>query len=258
MDLADLIAGLRRRWWAGLLGIVGTAFLLQYVYSIVPLQYQDQAAMLLLPPASALEKSTNPYLGLGGLQAATDVLARAVSTGAVHDTLAPKDGTAAFEVVRDTSGAGPVVVIDATDTTSDGAQALLGQVAETVPKVLLDLQNAVGVTPAEQIRVVEIARSSTPTVDNKTQFRALLLSGVGGLALTLFGVSALDSLMRRRSDGGADPAAFMEGAVSAALDDDGAPVNDLDDPDRTPDVAGGADLVSDGADEARQNAPAPR
>ncbi len=199
MDLSDLVASLGRRWWATVLGVVGTAVLVQYVYGIIPPTYASQASMVLLPPTIALDKTTNPYLGLSGLQAITDVLSRSMSDGAVHEELAPKGGSATLQVSRDTTAAGPMLLIDVTDTTVSGARGILSRTLAAAPTQLHKLQASVGVAPGDEIRIVEVAHSPEPVASNKGQIRALILAGVGGLAVTLFLVSLLDNVLTRRS-----------------------------------------------------------
>jgi hypothetical protein len=278
MDLADLFARLGRRWLATALGIVATAVLVQYVYGIVPQDYESRASMVLLPPATALDKTTNPYLGLSGLQAITDVLSRSLSDGAVHETLAPKDGTATLQVYRDTSATGPMLVIDVMDTTSEGARAVLTRTIDAAPSVLDKLQTSVGVAPGEEIRIVEVTRSIEPTASNKAQIRALILAGVGGLGLTLFAASLLDNVLTRRSrrrttaasDGARTEA--IEGTESPLDEDeddepahidggggDHAPVGtEIAEGDHEPEPGARDDNKRDDADAAGQKAQAPR
>lgn len=199
MDLSDLVRSLGRRWWATLLGIAATVFLVQYVYGMIPQTYESQASMVLLPPTIALDKTTNPYLGLSGLQAITDVLSRSMSDGPVHDGLAPKGGSATLKVTRDTTASGPMLVIDVTDTTASGAGEILTNAVDAAPAQLHALQASVGVAAPDEIRIVPVTHSAEPTASNKGQIRAVILAAVVGLALTLFLVSLIDNVLIRRS-----------------------------------------------------------
>jgi len=201
MYLADLLPSLRRRWWAVSLGLLATLGLGYMALTLVPIEYVARSSMLLLPPESTLETTSNPYLGLGGLQPAADVLSRALNDGAVHEALAPRDGTATFTVDRDTTSSGPLVLVEVTDVSSTGAAATLDAVVAEMHLTLKKLQEEVGVPEIELIDVVDVARDMTPEPDNKTQIRAILVAVALGLGGTLFGTDLLDGWARTKATG---------------------------------------------------------
>jgi len=231
MYLADLLPSLRRRWWAVSLGLLATLGLGYMALTLVPIEYVARSSMLLLPPESTLETTSNPYLGLGGLQPAADVLSRALNDGAVHEALAPRDGTATFTVDRDTTSSGPLVLVEVTDVSSTGAAATLDAVVAEMHLTLKKLQEEVGVPEIELIDVVDVARDMTPEPDNKTQIRAILVAVALGLGGTLFGTDLLDGWLVRRRQG------RMEGQAAEASSSDHTV-----DPDAGDDVAGPASL----------------
>src|SRR5665647_3312257 len=224
MYLADLLPSLRRRWWAVSLGLLATLGLGYMALTLVPIEYVARSSMLLLPPESTLETTSNPYLGLGGLQPAADVLSRALNDGAVHEALAPRDGTATFTVDRDTTSSGPLVLVEVTDVSSTGAAATLDAVVAEMHLTLKKLQEEVGVPEIELIDVVDVARDMTPEPDNKTQIRAILVAVALGLGGTLFGTDLLDGwLVRRRQgrmEGQAAEASSSDHTVDAGAGDD--------------------------------------
>ncbi len=230
MYLADILAGLGRRWWAVVLGVLATAGLAVAAFVLVPTSYTAQASMLLLPPGDTPDGATNPFLDLGGLQPASDVLARALSDGTVHDTIAPPNGPATFTVDRDTTSSGPLVLIQVKDSTPTAAMQILDAVVTQTPKTLDALQNDLSVKAQSRIQIVEVVRSDVPNADSKSQLRAILVAVAGGLAATLFGTKLLDSFLLRRSaarqqrDGA--PSKPQEEDALAFLDD----VPDKDEP----------------------------
>lgn len=200
MDLADLIASLRRRWWALVPGLVAAAALVVAAMVLVPQSYVDKASLLLLPPKSTLADVTNPYLGLGGLQPAADVLTRALNDGPEHQAIAPEEGTATFSVYRDSTTSGPIVVVEVADTSAAGARRTLDAVIERAPKILAALQSEVGVPGSDLVRIQTIAQLEKPETDSKDQLRAVLVAAVVGLGLAVLGAVLIDSLMVRRQD----------------------------------------------------------
>lgn len=224
MYLADLVAGLRRRWWAVSLGLLATLGLGYMALTLVPIEYVARSSMLLLPSKSTLETTSNPYLGLGGLEPAADVLSRALNDGAVHEALAPRDGTATFTADRDTTSSGPLILVEVTDVSSAGAAATLDAVIAEMPLTLKKLQEDVGVPEIELIDVVDVARDTTPEPEDKAQIRAILVAVALGLGGTLFGTNLLDGwLVRRRQsrmEGQAAEASSSDRTVDPDADDD--------------------------------------
>ncbi|MGN8244859.1 hypothetical protein ACTHAM_001967 [Cellulomonas soli] len=196
--LSEILAGLRRRWWLVLVGVVLTAAGAAYVVSLVPAEQVARASVLLVPPEVVVGDTGNPYLGLNGLQPAADVLARALNDGQAHADLAPPEGTGDFVVIRDTSSSGPVLVVEVTDTDPDGAIAMLDDVLAAMPPMLEQLQADVEAPTSSFIKMTVVTRDDLPEASTKTQIRALLVSLVGGLALTVFLTYAVDGLLVRR------------------------------------------------------------
>lgn len=207
MYLSELLAGLARRWWLVVLGLLATVALSVGAAMLVPTQQAIQATMLVLPPkplpttaadGTVTTDPVNPFLELSGLAPAADVLARAMAGGAIQDELAPPGSTGTFEVVRDTSMSGPALLITATDRTAGQATALLDKVVARMPSVFADVQTQAGVTPSTAMTLTQVARDAKPTVSNKSQVRAILVAAVGGLVLTLLGTNLVDGLILRR------------------------------------------------------------
>jgi hypothetical protein len=224
MYLLELVGGLRRRWWIALIGLVATAALAATAYTLVPPEQDVRASLMVLPTANDANEAGNPDLVLGGLEPAADLLAAAMNSGAIHESLAPASGKATFEVTRDTSSSGPMLLVQVTDTDPQRAVTLLDSVVKTMPEVLARLQSQVAVRPSSNLlSLTEVTRDTKPEPSIKKQLRATLAASAGGLALTVFGTNALDGLLRRRS---ARRKARQDqpGAAGAAPDDTPAPL----------------------------------
>jgi hypothetical protein len=200
MYLLELVGGLRRRWWIVVIGLLGTAAVSYAAFTLVPSEQDARASLMVLPTAKMANVAGNPYLVLGGLEPAADMLATAMNSGPVHESLAPSTGKATFEVVRDTTSSGPMLLVQVTDTNPQRSLALLDAVIKTMPEVLSKLQSQVAVRPTSNLlTLTEVTRDTRPEPSIKKQLRATLAAVVGGLALTVFGANALDGLLLRRS-----------------------------------------------------------
>jgi len=196
--LSDILAGLRRRWWLALVGVLATVAASGYVMTLVPVDQIARASVLLVPPQSVVGDAGNPYLTLNGLQPTADVLARALNNGKVHTDLAPPGGDADFVVERDASSSGPVLVVEVTATDADRALGMLDSVLTTMPTVFQELQEEVGAPASSIIELTTVTRDDVPEGSNKGQIRAVLVVALGGLAGTAFLAYALDGLLMRR------------------------------------------------------------
>lgn len=199
MEFSDLIAQLRRRWWLVLVGLVGTGALAYGVTFVVAVQYTAQSSLVLLPPRTTADAPANPFLAIGGLNPAADVLVRSLNTGTFHDEHAPAGGTTKYTVSRDTDASGPLLVVDASAPTPEAAMGLLEAVVQEAPARLAQLQADVGVQDSVAIRITEVARVAAPTRDTKSQTRAIVAIAVVGLALTVLLVRVVDNLLARRA-----------------------------------------------------------
>jgi capsular polysaccharide biosynthesis protein len=199
MEFSEILAQLRRRWWLVVVGALTTGALAYGATLVVAVQYTAESSVVLIPPRTTADTEVNPFLAIGGLNPAADVLVRALNTGTFHDTHAPDGGPAQYTVSRDTNASGPLLIIDVTDATPDGAMALLDTVVKQVPQTLARLQTDVGVQESAAIHITEVARVAQAKPDRRSQSRALVVALVAGLALTVIAVRGVDAMLIRRT-----------------------------------------------------------
>jgi len=199
MYLSELLRSLGRRWYIVVVGLLATVGLSYTATTAVPAEYVATSSMLLLPPANTVGAGGNPYLALGGLQAAADVLSRALTDQAISERIAPISGTATYIVQSDHTTSGPIMYIEVTDHSADGAVSTLGKIIDEAPGILKQLQTDVGAPTASFMSVETITRDTIPTPDTKSQMRAVILVAVVGLVGTIFGTSLINSLLVRRA-----------------------------------------------------------
>ena len=78
MNFALTLSGLWRRWYIVFPGLIVAAAVAVGAWSVIPPGYERSATQLLIPGADSLPEGANPYLFLGGLSPAADVLVRAI------------------------------------------------------------------------------------------------------------------------------------------------------------------------------------
>lgn len=217
MPTSGLSAALRRRWYVVVAGLLVTACCGLLARQLVPVGYEARALVVLLPPVSLVGTGGNPYLALGGLDAAAAVAARAVLTDETVAAVARVSPGASFGVDPDLSTAGPVLLVLVEGETAAGTLAAVEVLLAALPKRLRDLQDQTGAPPETLITTTLVTKDAQATTVVKPQVRAFLVVGAGGAAATLLAAAALDGLLlRRRPEDPEPPQLERVDAVSAA------------------------------------------
>lgn len=230
MYLRDLARSLARRWYFVLAGLIVTGLLCVTAYRVIPVTYDSQASMVLLPPETSTKLEGNPFLLLGGLSGAVDILTRTINSDADAKPLLKAHPGAKFEVVADTSTSGPIILITSTAPTAQRAKAMTRSVIAAVPVALEQIQSGLTVAADAQIRVIPVAVDSGGTLNAKTRTQAVLAVGAVGAVITVLLTGFIDGLVRgrkRRRDDLAEKA-DLEETEEVELD-----VDQLDDSDTT-------------------------
>jgi hypothetical protein len=198
MTLRDLIASLARRWYFIIIGLAITAGLCLVIVRVVPVSYDSQASMVLLPPKSSTGKNGNPFLLLGGLSQAVDILTRTMTSDADSAPLLNAHHGATFIIAADTTTTGPIVLITSTAPTAARAKVMTAAVVREVPVALRAIQARLSVESASQIRVVTVAVDQSGTLNDKSRIQALVGVGAAGVILTVLLTGLIDGILRAR------------------------------------------------------------
>lgn len=198
-SFSDLPRIMRQRWYFTIIGLLVTIALCGLASMAVPVKYQAKAQILVLPPKTSVGTGGNPYLALGGLQAAADVLARAMSDGDTFRQLQEAGITGNYTVARDLTTSGPVLLVDADNSSPALAlQTLRAILAQAAPR-LTQLQDSLSVPLNTRLTTNIFTQDSTAAPQRKSQIRAILVALAAGIFATVLLVSAGDSLLLRRS-----------------------------------------------------------
>jgi len=198
MILAEMLRGILRRWYIVLVGLLlagGAAFA---VWTIVPPGYERMAAVLLLPGEGTLpEGATNPYLYLGGLNTATDVVVGASSREVSLEAILEEVPGAEITIQRDGSTSAPVISIHVTGETAADAARAMDLLLVHVETTLADLQTQEEVPRSQRITTQQLYVDAESTVDQKN--RIIMSGAVGGgvLFLSLIIAVVIDMLVLR-------------------------------------------------------------
>lgn len=196
---------LRRNWHVGIFGLIITIGLVVAAASLVPAKYVTTSQMVLIPPLSQPNANyngvVNPYMGLDGLQSMANVVSSAMMDDETARAL-KKAGVSQYSVRYDSLSAGPILIVQATESSPKKASDALALLDKQVPLTVARLQDEASISANSFITAVVIARPSTPIRSGKTQLRAVALALVFGLVLTFLAISFIDAWrIRRRLEG---------------------------------------------------------
>lgn len=206
MSLKLLALRIVRRWYCLLAGLLAVAGLCYWVNAHTPVQYRIQGSIVLLPSPETIGGG-NPYLFLNGLGQATDVVTRRVAAPSVEDAIAATYPHTTYTATADQTNGSSIILVSVTSESDSSAHGALSAVMDQIPKILVSMQDELSVPPKGRIGSMPVTTQKTPTIDSKPRIQLLVLSAVGGVALTLLLTALFDGLIlswtsriRRRRD----------------------------------------------------------
>lgn len=231
MQFKELWSALRHRWYLVLVVLIlaiGGGF---GVAKIVGPTYETQGAVLILPPGSSGNGSSqsvgNPFLSLSGVSQVRDVVIRTMMSKTFHQELCATTGDASFEEMATqmcqlspagitfeatpdfTSGA-PLILVTVDSTSPTTGAVALKAIVDRVPGILSELQADLGLRPKALVTSTPVVMDFQPDVIHKKQIRAALLAGAVVLGLGLLLIGLIDSSVQRRQSRGDEPLIEVE------------------------------------------------
>jgi uncharacterized protein involved in exopolysaccharide biosynthesis len=195
MSARDLLRSLARRWYLLVVGCLLTAGLCVGAFHVVAPSYEAHGSVLLLPPKTSVGKRGNPYLYLGGLGQAGEVLSARLNTAEVLDPIEGRHPGTTLEIGPDVTTTGPILSVTVTGGSDSAAMGALTQALKTVPPVLTRLQDDLAVPAASRITVLDLTRDAVATPVTKARERAVIALAALGFAGSLLLTGFLDGLL---------------------------------------------------------------
>lgn len=198
MTILNTLGGLLHRWYIVIPGLILALAVGVVTWQSVAPVYERSAWVLLLPGRGTIpEGASNPYLFLGGLSPAADVLVRATSSQRVLHDVTSTHPTSDLDVRRDPTTPGPVIQLTVRAETDQEAQDVLLVMLNRTTETLDTLQNEQDTRPQDRITVSTLAQDEVGTVNQRSR----LLSSVGAAgAISLLAIllaSAIEGLSKR-------------------------------------------------------------
>jgi capsular polysaccharide biosynthesis protein len=199
MPFAELLGALRRHWILLFLGVLLTGGLSVGSYMVTKPVYEITATVLLLPPASAVTAAGNPYLQLGGLRQTVDLVGVALSDQNTKTELEAISKDVEYTVAADSQTSSPILVVDVTDSSPEGATRIRDLLVARIPQRLQTMQEGLNVLSANRVTTTVLTSDDEAKEVGRNRLRAAVVVGLGGLALTLAFISLWDARRPRKA-----------------------------------------------------------
>jgi hypothetical protein len=198
VKFADTLRGLLRRWYIVLPGILVTAAISIGAWLVIPPGYSRSATQLLIPGELSMPEGANPYLFLGGLAPAADVLVRAIGSENVLNEMEKDHPGVEIKILRDTTTAGPIIVIAVTARSDADAENVLELLTERTAMVLDEFQDVERIPTKNRMTVIPVTVDKQSVLEQRS--RILITAGSGGLGivLTLLIAGLVDGMVQQR------------------------------------------------------------
>lgn len=221
MYLRDLMAGLRRRWYVVIAGLLLTAYGTWTVFSMVPLTYQARASVMLMPPDDTTPEGGNPFLNLSGMAPARDVLTRRVDADIVRLPIEDAFPDVEYVIYADSTTSGPMILAEVRDPDEAETMQVLDRLRTELRDELEQMQVDLGVPAVARIQLTEVAVDQEAEEDASTRLQLTVAAAGVGAVITVLLAGFIDGLVlgRRARRAHAQTAAEQHEAEDGAVSD---------------------------------------
>ncbi|MCU1581234.1 MAG: hypothetical protein QOD27_1810 [Microbacteriaceae bacterium] len=195
MIFSTILHSIRRRWYLLVAGIIASAAAGVYVYQNTDPDYQLSASELLVPGSQTVPEGGNPFLYLGGLAQASDVLVRALGARDIQGPIQSEFPGTSVVIDRDVSTSGPIIIITIEGKDDAAVGEVFQRMLSATPDTLKALQTQANVPKAAQITVLPITVDGESTTNDKGRLQAAALVIAGGLVVTILLLAMVDGLI---------------------------------------------------------------
>jgi hypothetical protein len=220
MKLRTLGAAVLRRWYVAIAGLLAVGGLSYLLYGMIPVDYKTIGSVVLLPSTKTVGAGGNPYLYLGGLGQAMDVLTRRVTAIDVTDRLTAPYPKSSYTALPDVTAGSSIMVVTVKARTATESTALLNRILAETPRQLSVMQDELKVPDDSRIASMQVAQPTDPILDGKPRLQAVAGAGAAGVLLVLLMTATVDGVLLRRAWRCADAADGMAPTPEDAEADD--------------------------------------
>lgn len=204
MELKVFVATLLRRWYLVALVFLATVGATLLVFNRIGPTYTAEGAVLIFPPVATVQRANesvtegNPYLELGGVNQARDIVIRGLTSKATADMFGGQYPGLSYEATTDVTNSAPIIVLTVESDSASTAVEAVATLMDIVPATLNELQAGLDLDADSEITSRPLIEDQRPEVVRKEQIRAAIVAGVAVLGLGLLLVGLYDALLTGR------------------------------------------------------------
>lgn len=198
MQLADTVRSLLRRWYVVLTGLVLTLAMGWGVFQVVPPTYEATGTAVLMPSRATVGEEGNPFLYLGGMTNAVDVLIRRTNDPETREQLEEQFPDAELTISRDLTTDSPITVISVQAPDPESAIALRDIGLKLAEQNLDTMQNDLNLAADLRISLRTVVVEEEAEENTRNPLRLALVVMAGGLVATFMLTGMIDGALTRR------------------------------------------------------------
>jgi hypothetical protein len=195
MIFSTILHSIRRRWYLLIAGIIATAAVGVFAYQQTDPTYQRSASELLVPGSQTVPEGGNPFLYLGGLAQASDVLVRALGARDLQGPIQSEYPDTSVVIDRDVSTSGPIIIITIEGKDETAVREVFQRMLAAAPNTLGALQSQASVPRPAQITILPITIDVESTIIDKGRLQVAAMVIAAGLVGTILVVAMVDGLI---------------------------------------------------------------
>lgn len=200
MELNDTLRVMVRRWYVLLLGLALSAGLGWVVHVSVPTSYEADTSILLMPAETVVDEEVgNPYLYMGGMADALDVLVIRAGAEQVRADVLDDFPGADYTIGSHPTTPTPIVDVTAEGASGEESLALMQAATASVIETLDVMQDELGLPDAARIRPAELTVDPVATELTGQANKAAVAAVGAGVLVTLMMTALVDGVVARRS-----------------------------------------------------------
>lgn len=208
MWLRDILSSLRRRWYIVIVLLIVTAGLCWIVRQSVASTYRSYASLVLMPPPSTVGPGGNPFLFLGGLTQALDVLSAEVSAADNADSILAAHPGVSYTAEPDRSSSGAIIRLSVSGGDPSQVSAALHDSITLIHTTLTSIQDKQDVAAASRIGLMTLVVDEQPTEDVKAKTLGVAALAAAGIVLSILLTGFIDGRLLSQAEArksGLDP-----------------------------------------------------
>ncbi|MEU3848036.1 hypothetical protein AB0E44_13750 [Micrococcus terreus] len=198
MHMADTVRSIFRRWYVFLTGLLLTLAMGWGVYQVVPSTYEATGTAVLMPSRATVGEEGNPFLYLGGMTNAIDVMIRRTNDPQIREQLEEQFPDAELTISRDLTTDSPITVVNVQAPDPESAIALRDIGLNLAEQNLDTMQNELNLPTDLRISMRTVVVDEVAEEDTRNPLRLALVVMAGGFVATFLLTGMIDGALTRR------------------------------------------------------------